>query len=103
MLVASRVGNFDVVSLLLDRGADVNYQSFNKQVRKDLDLFPPFISHLFFFFFSFKFEDTALFAAIRAGHSRIVSLLLQKGAGVNFKNLVRRMLLFFDFFFTTFD
>ncbi|KAF8343244.1 ankyrin repeat-containing domain protein, partial [Amanita rubescens] len=64
VLAASRAGHVDIVQLLLDRGREVNYNVYRRQV------------------------NHALFAAAKEGHERLVVLLLEQGADPNIQGQI---------------
>ena len=73
LIAAAGAGRVEVVKLLLDQGADLNYQNQErittrgkKRVKKKI-----------------KFGGTPLMHAAKGGHAEVVGLLLNKGADLN--------------------
>lgn len=68
LMVASYKGHANIVSMLLDRGADVNAKTINETILG--------YNH-------YRSGSTALVFAIKRGHTEVVQILLQNGADVN--------------------
>jgi ankyrin repeat protein len=73
LIAAAGAGRSEVVKLLLDKGADLNYQNQERIITKGRK-HPRKKT---------KFGGTPLMHAVKGGHTKVVGLLLAKGADLN--------------------